>query len=208
MIFSHRRFVFGRNQKIWFQWFTAHGSPSTGRSNWILHRKMKYSICCLRDVILEIERQHPKYRTSISGVKFSWTTCLRSHFHVLFSINITNLALRARLSATDDAQPSLAYHSRLQIQLSLHITEFALEVRQPRNWAVYTRWGIWPGTWLGLTLFSAVPQSYRICRGRWKSGSIGTAAWQGGGTVKIIVNPTQVRYQMPHPVFLSEHNVI
>ena len=28
----------------------------TGRSNWILHRKFKYSICSLRDVILKIER--------------------------------------------------------------------------------------------------------------------------------------------------------
>ena len=28
--------------------------PITGRSNWILHRKWEYSICCLGDVILEI----------------------------------------------------------------------------------------------------------------------------------------------------------
>ena len=29
--------------------------PCTGRSNWILHRKWKYSTYCLRDVILDIE---------------------------------------------------------------------------------------------------------------------------------------------------------
>ena len=27
----------------------------TGRSNWILHRKLKYHLCCLRDVTLKIE---------------------------------------------------------------------------------------------------------------------------------------------------------
>ena len=29
---------------------------TTGRSNWILHRKLKYFICCLRDVLLKIGR--------------------------------------------------------------------------------------------------------------------------------------------------------
>ena len=29
---------------------------NTGRSNWILPRKWKYSICCLRDVRLKLER--------------------------------------------------------------------------------------------------------------------------------------------------------
>ena len=29
----------------------------TGRSNWILHRKWKYDIWCLRDVILRIEKE-------------------------------------------------------------------------------------------------------------------------------------------------------
>ena len=27
----------------------------TGRSNWILHRKLNYSIFCLRDVIVRVE---------------------------------------------------------------------------------------------------------------------------------------------------------
>ena len=36
---------------------------NTGRSNWIVNRKLKYStsICCLRDVILKIERYLMKY---------------------------------------------------------------------------------------------------------------------------------------------------
>ena len=48
----------------------------TGRSKWILHRKLKYSICCLKNVILKIERDlsNSISNTSISGVKFSWTT--------------------------------------------------------------------------------------------------------------------------------------
>ena len=29
---------------------------TTGRSNWILHRILKYFICCLRDVLLKIGR--------------------------------------------------------------------------------------------------------------------------------------------------------
>ena len=49
---------------------------TTGRSNWILHRKWEYSICCMRDVILKIERDvsNSIFDTLISGVKFSWTT--------------------------------------------------------------------------------------------------------------------------------------
>ena len=45
-------------------------------AHWILHRKLKYSICCVRDVILKIERNlsNCKYNTLISDVKFSWTT--------------------------------------------------------------------------------------------------------------------------------------
>ena len=39
---------------------------STGRSNWMLHRKWKYYVCCLREVILKVERDvsnkpHIKY---------------------------------------------------------------------------------------------------------------------------------------------------
>ena len=33
---------------------------SRGRSKWILHRKLKCSICCLRDVILKLERDLSK----------------------------------------------------------------------------------------------------------------------------------------------------
>ena len=48
--------------------------------NWILHQIWKYCICCLRDVILKIERDlsNSKNNTSISGVKFSWTYLLSS----------------------------------------------------------------------------------------------------------------------------------
>ena len=34
----------------------AHQIHTTGRSNWILQRKWKYYICCLRDVTLKLER--------------------------------------------------------------------------------------------------------------------------------------------------------
>ena len=30
-------------------------SGRTGRSTWILHRKLRYYVCCLRDVIVKIE---------------------------------------------------------------------------------------------------------------------------------------------------------
>ena len=48
----------------------------TGRSNGILHRKLKYFICCLSGIIVKIGRAllNNTYDTSISGVKFSWTT--------------------------------------------------------------------------------------------------------------------------------------
>ena len=47
-----------------------------GRSNWIRYRILKYFICCLRDVIqtIVIDLSNSIYNTSISGVKFSWTT--------------------------------------------------------------------------------------------------------------------------------------
>ena len=42
-----------------------------GMSNWILHRKLKYSICCLRDVILKIEslKQHMGYFNFLSKIQ-------------------------------------------------------------------------------------------------------------------------------------------
>ena len=48
----------------------------TGRSTWILHWKLLYYICCLTDVVLRIERDLSNNikNTSISGVKFGWTT--------------------------------------------------------------------------------------------------------------------------------------
>ena len=48
----------------------------TEGSSWIKHRKLKYSIRCLRDVILKNERDLSNNisNTSISGVKFSCTT--------------------------------------------------------------------------------------------------------------------------------------
>ena len=60
--------------------------------------------------------------------------------------------------------------------------------------------GIWSRTWVGFTWFLAVPLSAKFCWGRWESGSIGRAAGQGGGTVKIIVNQTKVHDQIPLPV--------
>ena len=46
--------------KIIMPWFLNCGimdfSTATGRSNWILLRKWRYYTCCLRDVILKLER--------------------------------------------------------------------------------------------------------------------------------------------------------
>ena len=52
------------------------GTMHTGWSNWILHRKLKYYICWLRDVILKCRKRSLKQHnnTSISGVKSSWTS--------------------------------------------------------------------------------------------------------------------------------------
>ena len=59
---------------------TLFRSLITGRSNWIKHRKLKYSICCLLDIILKIERDLSISikNTSISGGKFRWTTLYTS----------------------------------------------------------------------------------------------------------------------------------
>ena len=45
-------------------------------SNWILHWKCRYYICCLIDVILKTVRylSNSTWNTSISGVKSSWTS--------------------------------------------------------------------------------------------------------------------------------------
>ena len=60
-----------------------------------------------------------------------------------------------------------------------------------------TGWSIWSQALVGLTLFLAVPLSAWFCWGRWELGSVGIAAGQSGGPVKIIVNPTKVSDQMP-----------
>ena len=63
------------------QWSST---QTTGGSNLILHRKLKYSMCFLTDVIVKIEktRSNRIQKTSISGVKFSWTSLslIRSPF--------------------------------------------------------------------------------------------------------------------------------
>ena len=48
----------------------------TGWSNWIKHRKLKYCICCLRDLFLFLvcRLSNSLYNTSISGVNPSWTS--------------------------------------------------------------------------------------------------------------------------------------
>ena len=57
-------------------------SISTGRSNWILHRELKYFIRCLRDVIQNRERDlsNTILNTSISGVKSCWTTLYSNNY--------------------------------------------------------------------------------------------------------------------------------
>ena len=44
---------------------------TTGRSNWIQHRKLKYSICCLRDPILRIVRDLSNSIKDTTGGKFT-----------------------------------------------------------------------------------------------------------------------------------------
>ena len=54
----------------------SHPLLHTGWSNWILHRKLKYSVCCLIGLSLFVLWHLSKsiLNTSISGVKSSWTT--------------------------------------------------------------------------------------------------------------------------------------
>ena len=52
-------------------------SRTTGWSNWILLRKLKYFICCLGDLFVVWHLSNNVWNISISGVKFSWTITYR-----------------------------------------------------------------------------------------------------------------------------------
>ena len=62
-----------RRQHIWM---TTPRTKSTGWSNWVLLRKLKYFTCCSKDLYLFIvwHLSNSIWNTSISGVKSSWTT--------------------------------------------------------------------------------------------------------------------------------------
>ena len=47
-----------------------------GRCKWILHWKLNYYVCCLRDVSLKIERDHSNSicKNLISGLESRWTS--------------------------------------------------------------------------------------------------------------------------------------
>ena len=53
-VMRHKKRLFGSNWRDGI--LTLHEDSTGRRSNWILLRKLKYFLCCLRDVLPKIER--------------------------------------------------------------------------------------------------------------------------------------------------------
>ena len=71
------------------------------------------------------------------------------------------------------------------------------------NGYISTGRGIWSQTWVGLTMILAVSPSCNTAMPILPDSYLPQQNMADGGTAKNKVNTNQVRYQMPHPVFVT-----